>query len=135
MSRQREVPQFINIEDKIAFQLTAKQLGWIGLGCFFAFLAWMFLEKTYFVITSVFIAIFILAILFVRPYGQTLPVFIGNAISFLFKPKVYIWRKGYQNISNEDQIQIKPKKKTLEKSKKINPQEIQKAIKNLDIYE
>jgi len=134
MSRQREVPQFINIEDKIAFQLTARQLGWIALGCFFAFLAWVFLEKTFFIITAVVIGIFIIAVLFVRPYGQPLPAFLANVFKFAFKPKVYIWRKGYQNnpINNNNKTKTVVKKK---QKKKKNPKEIKNAIKSLDIYE
>lgn len=134
MSNQREVPQFIDIEDKIAFQLTAKQLGWIGVGCFLGFLAWFFLEKFYFVITAVIIGLCILAILFIRPYGQSLPVFIGNAISFMFKPKVYIWRKGYQEVSSENKINFKTKEKK-EKSKKNNPKDIKSAIEKINIYD
>lgn len=134
MSNQREVPQFINIEDKIAFQLTAKQLGWIGLGCFFGFLAWVFLEKFYFVITSMIIGVLILFILFIRPYGQTIPEFIANAITFMFRPKVYIWKKGYQKMNNYEKINFKKTKKK-EKKKKIDPKEIKKAIEKLDIYE
>jgi len=134
MSRQREVPQFIDIEDKIAFQLTAKQLGWVGLGCFFGFLAWTFFETTYFVIASIFIGIFILAILFIRPYGQTIPELLMNIFNFIFKPRVYIWKKGYQNNPKEQKNPIK-KIKVEPLKKKFRKEDIKKAIKNLDIYE
>ncbi len=134
MSRQREVPQFIGIEDKIAFQLTAKQLGWVALGCFFSFIAWVLFEKTYFIIILVIVSIFIVAVLFVKPYGQTLPVFIKNAFLFTFKPKIYIWRKGYQNNPLEEDDK-KPKIIVKKNKKKINPNEIKKAIQSLDIYE
>jgi hypothetical protein len=134
MSNQREVPQFINIEDKIAFQLTAKQLGWIGVGCFFGFLAWVFLEEFYFVISTIIIGALVLVILFIRPYGQTIPEFIGNAITFMFKPKVYIWKKGYQKINNEEKVEFKITKNQ-GKTKKIDSRELKKAIEKLDIYE
>ncbi len=133
MSRQREVPQFINIEDKIAFQLTAKQLGWIGLGGFFGFMAWGLLEDVYFYIVGFFIIIVLLAVLFIRPYGQELPVFIKNIFVFVFKPKVYIWKKGYSEKEVVKKINKKEEKTFSEK--KINPEDIKKAIKSLDIYE
>jgi hypothetical protein len=109
-------------------------LGWIGFGFFLGFLAWFFLEKFYFIITAVIIGFCVLAILFIRPYGQSLPVFIGNAISFMFKPKVYIWRKGYQEVSNENKINFKTKEKK-EKNKKIGPKEIKSAIEKINIYD
>jgi len=135
MSQQREVPQFIDIEDKIAFQLTAKQIGWVALGCFFSFIAWTILEKPYFITVTVFIVIFIVALLFLKPYGQTLPVFLKNAFSFMFKPKIYIWKRGYQ--SNPIKKNKSRVGKSIKKSvkKKLNSQEIKKVIKSLDIYE
>jgi len=140
MSRQRKVPQFINIEDKIAFQLTAKQLGWVGVGCLIIFLAWVFLEKSYFIITAVIVGICVVVILFIKPFGQTLPVFIGNAIGFLFKPKVYIWRKGYVDVFQEENFENRKDIKKLTNNKNLNKkslrkEDIQKAIKDLDIYE
>jgi len=135
MSHKREVPQFINIEDKIAFQLTAKQLGWVALGFFFGFMAWMFLEKTYFFITAGSIVLVVLAIIFVRPYGQTLPTFIKNVFFFAFKPRVYVWRKGFQPNPPEKQKKKPILKKEKPKKKKISAEEIKKSIKSLDIYE
>jgi hypothetical protein len=92
------------------------------------------LEKTYFIITAVIIALFILAVLFIKPYGQTLPVFLKNAFIFTFKPKIYIWRKGYQ--SNPVEIKNKKPKIISKKTKrKVSSQEIRKAIQSLDVYE
>jgi predicted membrane channel-forming protein YqfA (hemolysin III family) len=133
MSRQREVPQFINIQDKIAFQLTAKQLGWIGVGVFLGFMAWTFLEKTYFLITTFFIIIGVLAILFIKPFGQELPVFIKNIFTFAFKPKVYIWKK--EEYRKEIIKKIKKKEEKIVSKKKVDSEEIKRAIKNLNIYE
>lgn len=135
MSRQREVPQFINIEDKIAFQLTAKQLGWIGLGAFFGFIAWGLLETTYFIIVAIIIVICLVGIIFVRPYGQELPVFIKNTFIYMFRPKVYIWRKGYQKNPPAEKQKKVVLKKEKETKKRINPKEIKEAVKSLDIYE
>ena len=135
MSRQREVPQFINIEDKIAFQLTARQLGWIALGAFFVFIAWTLFEKVIFIIISVGAVGLVGAMVFVRPYGQSLAVFLKNAFAFSFKPKIYVWRKGYQN--NPVETNKKGSKKVLAKmgKKKVDARKIKEAIQSLDIYE
>lgn len=135
MSRQREVPQFIDIEDKIAFQLTAKQLGWVGLGAFFGFIAWGLLETFYFIMVAIIIVICLIGVIFVKPYGQELPVFIKNTFVYMFRPKVYIWRKGYQkNPPVENQKKFFQKKEK-ENKKRINPGDIKEVVKSLDIYE
>lgn len=135
MAHQREVPQFINIEDKIAFQLTAKQLGWVALGAFFGFMAWVFLEQTYFFIAVIIIGVLVIAVIFFRPYGQTLPTFIKNVFFFAFKPRVYVWRKGFQPNPAKKSNKKSIIKKEKSKKKKINPAELKKSIKSLDIYE
>lgn len=137
----REVPQFIDIEDKIAFQLTAKQLGWSGLGGFFIFIAWFFLEQTYFIVIAVIVSLLIVAILFVRPFGMSMPEFAKNIFFYLFKPKTYIWRRGKKiqksglkkRVEKEKDQSGKNKK---EASKKVGDiKEIKKAAKALDIFE
>ncbi len=135
MSRQREVPQFIDIEDKIAFQLNAKQFFWVGLGVFLGFIAWGLLETFYFITVAIIIVICLIGIIFVKPYGQDLPVFIKNTFIYMFRPKVYIWKKGYQ-INNYVNKKKKVVKKIEKKDKKsVDPKEIKDAIKSLDIYE
>jgi hypothetical protein len=135
MSFKREVPQFIDIEDKLAFQLTAKQLGWVGLGFFFGFWAWYFLEDFYFAITALFIVVLVVGILFFKPYGLTLPSFIGNAFLFLIKPKVYIWKRGSYKLSKQKEETKEEIVKLKKEPKKMEIREIKEAIKKINIYD
>jgi hypothetical protein len=138
--RKREVPQFIDIEDKIAFQLTAKQLGWAGLGGFFIFIAWVFLEQTYFIVVAVIASFLIIAILFVRPFGMSMPEFIKSMFFYLFKPKTYIWRRtGKVKKGNFRQENRQKEKSGNENNgqggkKARDIKEIKKAAKALDIF-
>lgn len=88
-----EVPQYIDIEDKIAFQLTAKQLGWFALGGLFIFLAWGTLEKGAFILASIIIVLISSVMAFVRPYGLSMASFLSHGILYFFKPKIYVWQK------------------------------------------
>ena len=98
-------------------------------------MAWLTLEKVYFLIVGTFVLVGVIAVLFIRPYGQTLPVFLKNFFFFAFKPRVYIWKRGYQNLSNDKKIEKPVIQKEKPKKKKASPQEIKKAIESLDIYE
>ncbi len=87
------VPQYIDVEDKVAGPLTAKQLLWMfGMGAVLLVL-WNMLEKgAFFVSAAPVIAIF-LALAFYRPCNQPLIKFIFSGVMFLFSPKVYFWKR------------------------------------------
>ncbi len=88
------VPQYINVEDKIAGPLTAKQFLWmLGLGAVLIVLWNSPITKTAFYAFSVPIVLIFGALAFYRPQGMPLIVFIGHAITFFLQPKVYVWRR------------------------------------------
>lgn len=82
------VPQFIDVEDKIAGPLTVKQLLWmIGMGA--VLLAIFFaLDGAAMIVAAVPVVLLFVALAFYRPNGQPLIVYFGNAFLFLFRPKV-----------------------------------------------
>jgi len=87
------VPQYIDVEDKIAGPFTAKQLLWMfGMGAALLLL-WGFLEKTAFYMAAVPVIIIFLALAFYRPYNQPLISFIIHSIMFVFRPKLYFWKR------------------------------------------
>lgn len=87
------VPQFIDVEDKVAGPLTAKQIFWmLGMGAIL-FLVWtIFDQATFFTLSIPIILIFAL-FAFYRPYNQPFLTFITNAVFFLFRPKLYVWNR------------------------------------------
>lgn len=87
------VPQFVNIEDKIVGPLGWKELFWlIGMGVVLMVL-WGFLDKSAFIIAAVPVSGAFLALAFYRPYGQPLIKVILFMITFFFRPKVYVWKR------------------------------------------
>lgn len=95
------VPQYIDVEDKIAGPLTAKQLGWmIGLGAIL-FVLWMFIPaKGIFFIIAVPIFLLFVALSFYKPFGQPLVGFVSHGFMFIFAPKVYVWKRMPQISKN-----------------------------------
>lgn len=87
------VPQYIDVEDKIVGPLTAKQLGWvIALGIILLIL-WNVVPSPVFFILAIPLTILFVALAFYRPYGQPLGSFVVFGVMYLFRPKVYIWRR------------------------------------------
>lgn len=105
------VPQFIEIEDKIAFQLTAKQLGWFALGGVILYVIWQFVVPVVFYIWVAVIGLLATAFAFYKPHGIPLHQFLTSGFGYLVKPKVLVWeRKGV--IEKEIKKTFKEKKKT-----------------------
>ncbi len=87
------VPQFIDVEDKIAGPLTAKQVFWlIGAGAIL-FIIWAIFDLATFFTLAVPIVILFALFAFYRPYNQSFLSFAFNSVLFLFRPKVYRWER------------------------------------------
>jgi len=87
------VPQFIDIEDKIVGPLTARQLGWLALGSVVTLILYGLLDKSSFVISVIIVGIIFGGLAFYRPYNQPLIKFITSSIMFATRPKMYIWKR------------------------------------------
>ncbi len=94
------VPQFIELEDKIAFRLSARQLGIFAIGGVVIFVLWKFLSSGSFYFWAVVIAGITAAFAFFRPNGTSLGNFVFKGLLHVFRPRVLVWRK--------DKLQPKP---------------------------
>ena len=111
------VPQFINIEDKIVGPLTAKQLGWLAIGGVIFLILWGTMDTSTLIVTGVIDAAVFGAFAFYRPYNQPLFNFILSSIYFGFRPRIYVWRRTYANMGT---VRRKPNAKNTIKVEKKN---------------
>lgn len=89
------VPQFIDIEDKIAFGLTGKQLLWMaGMGTTLLVFYNIFERGAFYVIGTLVVIIFA-AFAFWKPQGVTFFTFLGFALQFFLRPKNYVWKRRF----------------------------------------
>ncbi|MBI2439467.1 MAG: PrgI family protein [Candidatus Moranbacteria bacterium] len=87
------VPQFIDVEDKIAGPLTWRQLLWmIGMGAVLL-VAFNVFDGAMFIVSAIPIVLIFVAFAFYRPNGFPLVTFIFYSILFLFRPKVSVWER------------------------------------------
>ena len=110
------VPQFIDIEDKIAFGLTWKQLLWLfGMGAVLMVL-YTLLDRQAFFIAGVPVVMLFVALAFVKPYGVSFITFLGFAFRFLTSSKNYVWKRTYSGSG------VDLRKAALSQREKFSPQ-------------
>lgn len=100
---QYQVPQFIEIEDKIFGPLTFKQFLYVGGGAAIGFIIWIMLPKIVAVLIGAPIVGFFMAAAFYKVNGRPFLIFIEGAIRYFFSSKLYIWRKTEKKIEKQKQ--------------------------------
>ncbi|PIP28136.1 MAG: hypothetical protein COX29_02740 [Candidatus Moranbacteria bacterium CG23_combo_of_CG06-09_8_20_14_all_35_22] len=125
------VPQFIDIEDKIVGPLTAKQLGWLGIAGVLLLIFWSTLTfSTFLPLAFITLGIFG-ALAFYRPYNQPLLNFLMSGVNFFLKPKIYVWKRYYDSMKA-----VKKTEKTTEeiivKRKVLDNKKLEELAKRLN---
>lgn len=88
------VPQFIDVEDKVAGPLTWRQLLWmIGLLVLLLMIYTFIGGGVLFVIVALPIVLIFSALAFYRPQGESLLSLVGHGFFFIFRPKVAVWER------------------------------------------
>jgi len=88
------VPQFVDIEDTILGPLTLKQFFLlIASGLIFALLWWAF-QLWFVLLIGVPMMLIIIAAIFIKVGGRSLPKVFMAWFNYWTKPRFYIWKKN-----------------------------------------
>ncbi len=101
---QYQVPQFIEIEDKIFGPLTFKQFLYVGGGAALGFIFWVALPKFLAIVIGAPIVGFFMAAAFCKVNGRPFLVFIEGAIKYTLSSKLYIWKKTEKKIEKKEEV-------------------------------
>lgn len=110
------VPQFIEMEPKIVGPLTFKQFLFVGIAGAVCFLLYFIFGKTnffLFLVLSIMIFGFGLALAFLKIGGRPLPTILVNFLKFFLSQKLYLWQKGEFKVGvfkKEEKLKIVEKK-------------------------
>lgn len=104
---QYQVPQFIEIEDKIFGPLTLKQFLYTGGGAAIGFIFWTMAPKIIAIVVGGPIVAFFMAAAFYKVNGRPFLVFIEGAIKYALSSKLYVWKKTQKKIEKK-QEEVKP---------------------------
>lgn len=88
-----QVPQYLDIEDKIIGPLTLKQFVYLLLGGAMLFLLFNILKLSVFIIVAIPIGILIFLVTFYKVGNQKFSQFVFSLLKFLGRPNVYTWKK------------------------------------------
>lgn len=88
-----QVPQYIEYEAKIVGPLTLKQFIYIGSAGAICFILYFAAPLWIFILGALILGAFSVALAFVKIGGRGLPTYFKNFLAFLFKPKIYLWKK------------------------------------------
>ena len=87
-----QVPQFIDIEDKIVGPLTLKQFGFLAAAFFVSFGFFFILQFYLWVVITVFVSALSAGLAFTKVAGRSLLDYLISGLAFYWKPRVYLWQ-------------------------------------------
>ena len=91
---QFQVPQFIDIEDKIIGPLTLKQFFYIAGAGAILFVSFFMLRTWLWIAISLPIVGLAIVLAFVRYNGRSMIVMLGAMLKYTWRPKLYLWTRG-----------------------------------------
>ncbi|MBI3671491.1 PrgI family protein [Candidatus Azambacteria bacterium] len=138
--KQFQVPQFIDVEDRILGSITMRQFFIMLIPLGTAIALYFILTVWLMVIIAVPVAIVSAVFAFYKPNGLRFSRFIGSFLSFTFKPRLYVWKREEEATSLQEVEEksaektktsegLKSKRGSLETGSKVS-EEILKNIGN-----
>lgn len=101
-----EVPQFINVPDKLFGPFTFKQALYLVGGGGVVFLLYKILPIFFAILLGIPVAAFALALVFYRPNGRPFIDMVESFLLFSFTHKFYLWRPGEAKPGAQEVSQI-----------------------------
>lgn len=98
-----QVPQFIEVEDKIFYSLSLKQFIYLAGGAGLSFVVYRVLNNLIFsIIPIILIMAFCVALAFYKINNKPFIYIVEAAIKYFFSSKLYIWRKENRTVQREE---------------------------------
>lgn len=134
--QQFQVPQFINIEDRIVGPFTLKQFFYLLGAAGVAIVGWIYLYIPLFVLIAAPIASLFVALAFAKVNGRPFPAVFAGAINYYLKPRLYLWRQTQEKQStNSGEPGTKKEGSLLGAVPKLSESKLNELAWSLDIKE
>ena len=105
-----QVPQFIEIEDKIFGPLTIKQFLYIAGGAALGFMLWNFLPNLLAPFIAIPVFILFISFAFYKYNDRPFIVTIENAFNYFLGSKLYVWNKKQKTLTDSAKVAEQNKK-------------------------
>ncbi len=113
---QFQVPQYLDIKDKVIGPFTLKQFIVLLIGGVILFILFEILKTAVFILVAIPVALITVLIAFYRVNHQSFGQMILNVFGFITKPNVYAWKKKRPKTPEQEPIPQIIKKAEPEKS-------------------
>lgn len=120
-----QVPQFIDVEDKVVGPLTLRQFLFVALAAVIIFLSKSIFAFWLWIMLSIVVGCLGIALAFVKVNGQPLSKVVLNGIKYLIRPRLYVWQRGEIKRKVYETDRQKEEKKQ-EETKRLSPEELEK---------
>ncbi len=90
---QFQVPQFIDVEDKIIGPLTLRQFIYLAVAGGFSFILFFALQTWLWIIITTILGMIAAAFAFIKMNGRSLGLILLAALKYAWQPKFYLWRR------------------------------------------
>lgn len=88
-----QVPQFLEVEDKIFGPLTLKQFLYAGAGAAMGFIIWSTFPKFLALLIGIPVVVLFFGLAFWQVNNRPLSIAIEHGLKYFFSPKLYLWKK------------------------------------------
>lgn len=132
--KQYQVPQFIDIEDKILGFVTMRQFFTMLIPLAAAFIFYFIFDLWLAIILFIPVLIGATVFAFIRPNGMKFSKFFKSFLSFVFKPHLYVWKQmetvekidtaKLMETAKEEYEGLKVKKGAIETGSKVNEKDL-----------
>ncbi len=129
---QYQVPQFIEIEDKIFGPFTFKQFLYVAGGTALAFIIWSMLPGVISIPLGGVVLVFFLMAAFYKVNGRPFLHFIENFVKFKISKKLYLWKKEDKKVEKGKRTEAAPSEVVLPK---LSQSKLKELTWGLDIHE
>lgn len=99
--RQYQVPQFITVEDKVIGPLTVKQSLFVGVGILLVVVIKIYFQDFLFWPFAIFVAALSGALAFLKVNEQSFALILKNAIFYILRPRLYLWKKDQKKTTQK----------------------------------
>ena len=106
-----QVPQFIEVEDKLFGPLTLKQFIYVLGGTAITFILWVSLPIFLTILLGVPVMGFSIGLAFYKINGEPLITILSHGVQYLSRSRLYIWRKEEKKRKQKEEIIRASKKK------------------------
>lgn len=127
-----QVPQFINIEDKIFGPLTIKQFIYVAGGGGICYVLFRFLPLFAAILVALPVAAFALALAFYKYNRRPFIFIVQSFFGYIVKDKLYLWDKERKTKKKEDD---KKEEEYVQEEPRLTQSRLQNLAWSLDVLE